>query len=124
MKTLHRISVSSVFCFALLLSSCSEKNNESIVGKWRVEKDGTIVEYHPDGTFSFTGNNVTVAGTYKFSDSSHLTQEIPMHLQPKDVTMTVVSTLQFSGDSLDMDSTIKVPDQPDQKDHNHLTRVK
>jgi len=95
-----------------------------LVGKWRVEKDGTLVEYRPDGTLTFSGNGVTVNGTYKFTDSSHMVLDLPMHIAPKDVTMTVVCALQFSGDDLDMDSTVKVPDQPDQKDHVHLTRIK
>ena len=112
-------------CLALFLfTSCSPNNRDLFVGKWRVEKDGTLVEYRPDGTLVFTSNGVTVNGTYKFLDSSHVSLEIPMHIPPKDVTMTVISALQFSGDDLEMDSTIKVPDQPDQTDHVHLTRVK
>jgi hypothetical protein len=112
-------------CFTLFLfTSCSSKDRDQLVGKWRVQKDGTLVEYRPDGTLAFSGNGVTVNGTYKFLDGSHVSIDIPMHIAPKDVTMTVISALQFSGDELDMDSTVKVPGQPDQKDKVHLTRVK
>lgn len=68
-----------IFCFVLILASCSSKPENLIIGKWQKIGSTSTIEFFKDGTGSITGTTglgkKSGAGTFKFVDDSHLRLE-------------------------------------------------
>jgi len=124
-------------CAALLLSSCSKKTGDAIIGKWHDDKDNTVSEFKTDGSVTVMGSDgsIMMSGTYKFTDDTHFTASISMPLPPEakgkappgtpdKIALTVDCTVKITGDEMDLDSKMSVMGQPAQSDHSHLKRVK
>jgi hypothetical protein len=59
-----------------LLSSCSSKPEDAIVGKWK-ELGGTeTMEFFRDGTVSVVDEGMSMAGSYKFVDKDRVKVEL------------------------------------------------
>ena len=62
-------------CVTLILSSCSKKANDAIIGKWRTHATKEIVEFRKDGTF-VNPQDQKQNGKYTFTDGSHMNLQI------------------------------------------------
>ena len=121
----------------MMFSSCSKKNNSSlIVGKWRVQDhkgQNAIVEFKSDGTVINNDGSGTQNGNYTFSDDTHMKLEIilPKRELPPGVTMpdsmTADCVVKINGDVLDMEVTPNMPGQAQAKTPKetvHMKRIK
>ena len=100
-------------CAALVLSSCSKKTSDAIIGKWRAQATKEIVEFRKDGTVITTqditagppGNTRTLqeetTGKYIFTDGSHMNLQINEGgtNQPP---ISVSCEVQINGDKMNM----------------------
>ena len=118
-------------CTAIIFSSCSKKASNSIVGKWEVPGEKSIIEFKPDGTMTVNSGGKAVAGKYSFSDETHMKMEIaiPKEELPPGMnmpdSMTSDCVVKINGDSLDMDVTTNIPGQAQShKETSHLKRIK
>jgi len=123
-------------CAALLLSSCTKKTSEAIIGKWQDVKDNSVTEFKSDGTVSMTGPGApAMTGTYKFTDDTHFSASVSMPMPPEakgkvpagtpdTITMTADCTVKITGDEMDIDAKMSIMGQPPQPDHSHFKRVK
>ena len=87
-------------CLALVLSSCSQKANPALYGKWQEEGARDTMEFRKDGTFTLGRPGDTMTGKYKFtgSDSIKLELDGPM----AKVVGSMDCRFVVQGDTLDM----------------------
>jgi hypothetical protein len=87
-------------CATLILSSCSKKASDDIIGKWRSQETKEIVEFRKDGTL-INPQDEKQNGKYTFTDGSHMN----LHLnngntnQPE---ISVTSEVHIHGDKMEM----------------------
>ena len=110
-------------CAALVLSSCSKKTSDAIIGKWRAQATKEIVEFRKDGTVITTqdvtagppGNTRTLqeetTGKYIFTDGSHMNLQINEGgtNQPP---FSVSCEVQINGDKMNM--AVSIPGEKEQ----------
>jgi len=111
-------------CAVLLLSSCSKKASDAIIGKWRVQSTKETVEFRKDGTIiDGTVNNPQNQkqnGKYTFTDGSHMNLQI----NTGNTNMPEVSAsceVHIHGDKMDMTMTVSGQRQQQKV---HFTRLK
>ena len=67
-------------CATLILSSCSKKTSDAIIGKWQVQGQKETIEFRKDGTVitsGATGNTQDeTTGKYTFADGNHMDLQI------------------------------------------------
>src|SRR4051794_1261747 len=61
---------------ALVLSSCSKKPQQAILGKWNAEESKSLVEFRPDGTVTTLENGTTSTAKYKFLSDTNFEMEV------------------------------------------------
>ncbi len=106
-------------CAALILSSCSKKTSDAIIGKWRVQSTKETVEFRQDGTF-ITLQDQKQNGKYTFTDGSHMNLKI----NTGNTNMPEVSAsceVLINGDKMDMTLTVSGQGQ---RQKTHFTRLK
>ena len=65
-----------IVCCVVLLSFCSTKPQDEIVGRWK-EADGTeTMEFRKDGTVTIEDEGQSMAGNYKIADNGQIKLEI------------------------------------------------
>jgi uncharacterized protein (DUF2147 family) len=62
----------SVIVAIALLSSCSLKPEDAIVGKWKETDGNETIEFFRDGTFIMADEELPIEGTYKFIDKDRI----------------------------------------------------
>ena len=108
-------------CAVLILSSCSEKTSDAIIGKWRVQSTKEIVEFRKDGTV-INPQDQKQNGKYTFTDGSHMN----LQMNTGNTNMPEMSAsceVQIHGDKMDMTITVPGKGQP-QTTKTHFTRLK
>ena len=106
-------------CAVLLLSSCSKKASDAIIGKWRVQSTKDTVEFRKDGTF-INPQDQKQNGKYTFTDGGHMNLQI----NTGDTNMPEVSAsceVHINGDKMDMTMTVSGQRQ---QQKTHFTRLK
>ena len=110
-------------CAALVLSSCSKKTSDAIIGKWRAQATKEIVEFRKDGTVITTqditagppGNTRTLqdetTGKYTFTDSSHMNLQINEG-DANRPPISVSCEVQINGDKMNM--AVSIPGEKEQ----------
>ena len=106
-------------CAVLLLSSCSKKTSDAIIGKWRAQATKEIVEFRKDGTL-INPQDEKQNGKYTFTDGSHMDLQINTG-DTNQATVSFSCEVQIHGDK--MDWTITGPGQGQQQ-KTHFTRLK
>jgi hypothetical protein len=104
-------------CAVLTWSSCSKKPSAAIIGKWEVQDDKEIVEFHADGTLTSSGSGDNDNGTYTFTDDSHMKVAINDTNEP----IVLNCTVHIQGDAMDMTMTLPGENKPTT---SHLKRIK
>lgn len=110
---------------AVILSSCSKKPQQAIIGKWNTEGQTSVVEFRKDGTVVTTDKGKAETASYKFLDDSHL--ELEMSTQMGTNTMKVRLTFDavIKDDKADLTVTLPGPGGgPQQSQTMHLVRAK
>jgi hypothetical protein len=59
-------------CIVTLLSSCSSKPENKIVGKWKEIGGTETMEFFKDGTVSVVDNKISLKGSYQFIDEKRI----------------------------------------------------
>jgi hypothetical protein len=106
-------------CVTLILSSCSKKANDAIIGKWRAQATKEIVEFRQDGTF-INPQDQKQNGKYTFTDGSHMNLQIDTG-NTNMPEMSASCEVHVHGDKMDM--TVTVSGQRQQQ-KTHFTRLK
>jgi hypothetical protein len=106
-------------CVTLILSSCSKKANDAIIGKWRTQATKEIVEFRKDGTF-VNPQDQKQNGKYTFTDGSHMNLQIDTG-NTNMPEMSASCEVHIHGDKMDM--TVTVSGQRQQQ-KTHFTRLK
>ncbi len=90
-------------CAALMLSSCSQKTSDAIIGNWRSQETKEIVEFRRDGTI-INPQDEKQHGNYTFTDGSHMN----LHLNNGNTNQPEISAsceVHIHGDKMDMTIT-------------------
>lgn len=85
----------------LLLASCS-KSNSALVGKWKGKTDGSLAEFHADGTFAMGDSQDRMMGKYTVSGSDSIKLELDGPVGK--AVGPMVGKFVVQGDSLDITS--------------------
>jgi hypothetical protein len=107
---------------ALMVSSCAQKPQEAIVGKWKVEDNQSMVEYHKDGTMVTSQNGQSTEGKYQFTDDSHMEMEISGSQGTNKLTLRLTCEVAIQGDKAELSMTL--PGKPPVTKTIHYTRIK
>jgi hypothetical protein len=113
------IALLLVCCAVPILSSCSKKASDAIIGKWRVQSTKETIEFRKDGTV-INLQDQEQNGKYTFTDGSHMNLQI----NTGNTNMPEVSAsceVHINGDKMDM--TLTVSGQRQQQ-KTHFTRLK
>jgi hypothetical protein len=107
LKHFRSIISTGVVCLAvaLVLSSCSKKPQDQIVGKWIVEGQTNIMEFRADGTVSAMENGKETPARYKFLDPTNVQMDITAQVGTNSVQVQFTFAVIIHGDVADM--TIK-----------------
>jgi hypothetical protein len=129
LKHFRSINFVAFVCLAaaLVLSSCSKKPQQAIVGKWNVQGQAAIVEFRSDGTMSTTDKGTVRPAKYKFTDDTHLEMEItvPAPNSTNNIMVQIPVEIAVHGDTADMTATMSAqPGAPASTQTVHLTRAK
>ena len=65
-----------IVCIVALLSSCSPKPENEIVGKWKEIGGTETMEFLKDGTVSVVDKDKSMEGSYKFIDKDQIKFEL------------------------------------------------
>ena len=110
---------------ALVLSSCSKKPQQAIIGKWNVKDQSTTVEFRKDGTFVTMENGKETPATYKFLNDTNVEMQVSTLVGTNKIFMRVTFELAVHGDSADMSITAPSrPGEPPKTQTMHLNRAK
>ena len=110
---------------ALVLSSCSKKPEEQLIGKWTVEGQTNIMEFRADGTVNATENGKVTPAKYKLIDNTNLQMELTVPAGTNMIHMQLTFGVAIHGDTADM--TLTLPGKggaPGTTQTMHLTRAK
>jgi hypothetical protein len=66
----------SIACIVFLLSSCSSKPENEIVGKWKEIGGTETLEFFKDGTISVIDKRMSLGGSYKFVGKDRIKFEL------------------------------------------------
>jgi hypothetical protein len=106
-------------CATFILSSCSKKPSDAIIGKWQPQGSKEPVEFRKDGTL-VNPQNPNQNGKYTFTDGSHMNLQINTGNTNKP-TMSMTCEVRINGNK--MDWTMTGPDLSQQQ-KTHFTRLK
>ena len=114
------IAVMFACCAVFVLSSCSKKPSNAIIGKWLYPGGSGTIEFRNDGTATITQEKAQLAGhnmegTYTFTDANHMTMQMTPADNKTKTPQTINCIVQVHDDSMDWE-IIQV--------HTHLTRQK
>ena len=107
-STLLRFGSSTLACLgaALLLSSCAEKPQDALIGKWNVEENQSVVEYRKDGTMVTSQNGQDTPGKYKFVDNSHFEMEVTGTQGTNKLSLVLTCEVAIHGDKAEVSATL------------------
>src|SRR6185312_2774025 len=107
---------------ALLLSSCSKKPQNALIGKWKVDENQSTVEYRKDGTMVTSQDGKEIEGKYEFVDDTHLKLESTELQGGNTVIMRFTCELAIHGDKAEISTTLG--SNPPIMRTLHYTRIK
>jgi hypothetical protein len=110
---------------ALVLSSCSKKPQQAILGKWNAEESKSLVEFRPDGTVTTLENGTTSTAKYKFLSETNFEMEVTAMINTNKITIQMMCGVAIHGDTAEL--TLNIPGQagrPAQSHLMHLNRIK
>jgi hypothetical protein len=110
---------------ALVLSSCSKKPEDQLIGKWIVEGQTNVMEFRADGTVDTVENGKTTPAKYKLIDNTNLQMELPVPAGTNMIHMQLTFGIAIHGDTADM--TLTLPGKagaPGATQTMHLKRAK
>ena len=94
---------------ALVLSSCSKKPEQEIIGKWNVEGQAGTVEFRKDGTVLSLTQGQESSSTYKFLSETNLEMATTAEIGTNKILIRVPATIAFHDG--DADLLVEVPQQ-------------
>ena len=115
----------AIFSAALILSSCSKKPEQALIGKWNVQEGkSAAVEFRKDGTLVSTENDKVTYGKFSFTDRTHMQIQVFEH-DNTNQPLTITAQVAISGDSADLILTGPGTDATNVPPHTaHLIRAK
>ena len=127
LKYFHSLISTGFVCLAatLLLSSCSKKPQDQIVGKWTVEGQTNVMEFRADGTVTTMENGKPTPAKYKFLNETNMQMEVTVPAGTNNIHVQLTFDVAIHGDSADMSLT--VPGRagvPGTTQTMHMTRAK
>ena len=108
-----------ICCATLVLSSCSKKASDAIIGKWQVQGSKETVEFRKDGTV-INPQDQKQNGKYAFTDGSHMNLQINTG-NTNMPEMSASCEVHINGDRMDMTVTVPGQGQPQKQ---HFKRLK
>jgi hypothetical protein len=110
---------------ALVLSSCSKKPQEQIIGKWSVQGQPSLIEFRKDGTVMNGDNPKAAPSKYKFVDDSHMEMQMAVSSGTNKVLVSMTFTVAIHGDAAEFSISAPLnPGEPSKLQTLHLNRVK
>jgi hypothetical protein len=95
---------------AMVLSSCSKKPQEQIVGKWTEPGEPNVLEFRKDGTAITTKPDGTqTAAKYKFLNDTNLQMEVDLKGGTNTLHLQLTFGVAIHGDTADL--TLAAPDR-------------
>jgi hypothetical protein len=109
----------------LVLSSCSKKPQDQIIGKWTVAGQTNVMEFRADGTVNTMENGKETLVKYKFLDNTNLQMELNVPAGTNKVVVQFTFGVAIHGDTADL--SIELPARggaPAATQTMHLNRAK
>jgi len=110
---------------ALVLSSCSKKPQQAILGKWNAEENNSVVEFRADGIITTVTKDKTSSVKYRFLSDTNVEMEMSAVVNTNKLVVRLSCGLAIHGDTAEL--TLNLPGQggqPPQTKIMHLSRVK
>ena len=105
----------------LLLSSCSKKPQDQILGKWIVEGQTNVMEFRADGTVTSMENGKLTPAKYKFLNETNMQMERTVPAGTNNINVQLTFDVAIHGDSADMSLRTGAPGATQTM---HMTRAK
>ena len=110
---------------ALVVSSCSKKPQQTILGKWTVEGQSASVEFRKDGTVITSDKGKDTPAKYTFLNDTNVEMEMTAPVGTNKVSVRLTFAVTIKGDKADFAITAPPrPGQPPQTQTMHLNRIK
>ena len=110
---------------ALVLSSCSKKPRDQIIGKWNVQGQPSIIEFRKDGTVMNGDDAKAAPSKYKFVDDSHMEMQMSVPSGTNKLLVSMTFTVAIHGDAAEFSINAPPnPGEPSKLQTLHLNRVK
>jgi hypothetical protein len=91
----------------LVLSSCSKKPQDQIIGKWIATGQTNVMEFRADGTVKTMENGQETLAKYKFLDKTNLQMELNVPAGTNKVMVQLTFGVVIHGDTADF--SLNVP---------------